>query len=468
MKNIMDIYDLIVIGGGPGGYVAAIRAAQLGKKVALVEEKHLGGVCLNWGCVPTKALLRSAELKHMADHAESFGFNRMQATFDIKKIVARSRAVADKLAHGVKNLLRKNKVVVLDGRGVLKSPTSVEVTDKSGNKSLCEAKRLILATGARPRIIPGLEPDGKFVWTSREAMAPEEFPQKILVIGSGAIGVEFASFYHLMGSQVTIVEMQDRILLTEDDEIAKMAHKSLEKQGIKIFTKATANITSKNAKNVKVLIKCADTSQENVFDRIIVAAGVVANLDGIGIENTKIKVENGRVAVNEFNLTDEPGIYAIGDIVSAPWLAHKASREGVIAAEHAFDALHVRPLNRSAVPGCIYSIPQIASVGLTEKAAKEQYGEVNVGRFPYLGNGKAIAMGEEEGLIKTVFDKKTGELLGAHLIGSEVTELIQGFVMAKASEATDAEFIEAIFPHPTLSEMMHESVLDSYGQAIHI
>ncbi|MDR1475324.1 MAG: dihydrolipoyl dehydrogenase [Holosporales bacterium] len=466
--NIVDVYDLIVIGGGPGGYVAAIKAAQLKKKVALVEEKHLGGVCLNWGCVPTKALLRSAELKHMVDNAEKFGFNNVKITFDIKKIVARSRAVADKLAYGVRGLLKKNKVTVFDGRGILKSSTVVEITDKNGKNGLYEAKKLVLATGAKPRVIPGLEPDGKLIWTSREAMVPDKFPKKILVVGSGAIGIEFASFYHLMGSQVTIVEVQERILLTEDEEIAEMAHKSLEKQGIKIFTKAAASVVSKNADSIKVSIRCAEKSQEEIFDRMIVAVGVVANLDQIGIENTKIKIENGRVVVNEFNLTDEQDVYAIGDIVSAPWLAHKASKEGIIAVEHAFGNVDVRPLNRIAIPGCIYSIPQIASVGLTEKKAKELYGEINIGRFPYIGNGKAVAMGEEEGLIKTIFDKKTGELLGAHLIGPEVTELIQGFVMAKASEATDSEFVEAIFPHPTLSEMMHESVLDSRGQAIHI
>ncbi len=469
MNNANNNYDLIVIGGGPGGYVAAIYAGQMGKKVALIEEKHLGGVCLNWGCVPTKALLKSAEVKHTIDHASDFGFEGVQASFDIKKIVARSRSVADKLSKGVKGLLKKNKVDIIDGRGLLKSPQTVEVTGKDGLKKDYSSQRIILATGARPRILSGFEPDGKFVWTSREAMIPEELPKKLLVIGSGAIGIEFASFFHLMGSDVTVVEVQDRILLTEDEEISKIAQKSFEKQGMKILVSSNASIIKKNKDTVEVCIKNKGADIVDKFDKIIVAAGVTANIDNIGLENTKIKTENGRITVDKFNLTHEPTVYAIGDIVRAPWLAHKASREGVIAVDHAFgiDA-GKHAIDYSSIPACIYSIPQIASVGLTEKQAREKYTDINVGRFPYVGNGKAVAMGEEEGLIKTIFDKKTGELLGAHLIGSEVTELIQGFVMAKTSEATDAEFIRTIYPHPTLSEMMHESVLDSHGKAIHI
>ena len=459
-------FDLIVIGAGPGGYVAAIRAAQLGMNVAVVEREHLGGICLNWGCIPTKALLRSAEVYRNIKHADSYGLSVSDARPDLDKIVKRSRAVANQLVAGVKHLLKKNKVTVFDGSAKLAGSGKVDVALNDKTKKTLSAKHIILATGARPRVLPGLEPDGKLVWTSHEAMIPDMMPKSLLVIGSGAIGIEFASFYNTMGVDVTVVEVLERILPVEDEEISKMAHKSFEKQGMKIIAGAAVKKLDKSASNVKVTVEKDGKSQEIVVDRVIVAVGIVGNVENIGLENTKVKVDRTHVVVNEWLETGEPGVYAIGDIAGPPWLAHKASHEGVICVER-IAGLHPHPLDTKLVPGCTYCHPQVASVGLSEKAAQEKGYKVKVGRFPFIGNGKAVALGETEGMIKTVFDAETGELLGAHMIGAEVTELIQGYNVAKTLEGTDEELMETIFPHPTLSEMMHESVLDADKRAIH-
>jgi dihydrolipoamide dehydrogenase len=457
----MQSFDIIVIGSGPGGYVAAIRAAQLGKKVALVEKENLGGVCLNWGCIPTKALLRSAEIYHLMHRLEDFGLSAQNIKFDLKKIVARSRAVATQLSQGIAHLLKKNKVTVIKGHGKLLGQKKVQV----GNDTLT-APHIILATGARPRILPGLEPDQKFVWTSKEAMIPEEFPNKLLVVGSGAIGMEFASFYKTLGAEVTVVELQPRILPVEDEEISKLAQKSFEKQGMKIYTGSTVKSLQKG-KTVKAIIETAGKTQEITVDRVIVAIGILANTEALGLENTKVKVEKGQIKVNPWSETDEPGVYAIGDLTGPPWLAHKASHEGIICVEKIAGVKGIHPLSAQNVPGCTYSIPQIASVGLTEATAKAKGLKIRVGSFPYKGNGKAIALGEDEGLIKTIFDANTGELLGAHMIGAEVTELIQGYTLAKTLETTEEELMHTVFPHPTLSEMMHEAVLSAFDRVIH-
>jgi dihydrolipoamide dehydrogenase len=462
----IEQFDVTVIGGGPGGYVAAIRAAQLGKKVAVVEEAHLGGICLNWGCIPTKALLRSSEIYHTLQHLGDYGFSASNISFDLKKIVERSRKVAGQLAGGVKMLLKKNKITVFDGRGVLKGKGQVEVSKDGKPITTLASKTIILATGARARILQGLEPDGKLVWTYREAMVPTEMPKNLLVIGSGAIGIEFASFFNTLGAKVTVVEIMDRILPVEDEEISALARKSFEKQGMTILTGAKVSQLTKSANSVQAKIERDGKVEEKDFDRVIVAIGIVGNTENIGLENTKVKVDRGHIVADEFLQTGEPGVYAIGDVVGAPWLAHKASHEGVIAAEHAC-GLHAHSLNTLNVPGCTYSTPQIASIGLTEAKAKAEGYSLKVGRFPFIGNGKAIALGDPEGMIKTVFDAKTGELLGAHMIGPEVTELIQGYSIAKTLEATEADLLATIFPHPTLSEAMHESVLDAYGRAIH-
>jgi dihydrolipoamide dehydrogenase len=461
-------FDLIVVGGGPGGYVAAIRAAQLGMKTAVVEREHLGGICLNWGCIPTKALLRSSEIGHLLHRLDEFGFAADNIRFDLPKIVKRSRMVAGRLSQGVKGLLRKNKVAVVDGHGKLAGKGRLAVEKDGKPVADLQAKHIILATGARARSLPGLEPDGKLVWTYKEAMVPDAMPKSLLVVGSGAIGIEFASFYRNLGCEVTVVEVVDRVLPAEDEEISAFARKAFEKQGMKIFTGATVKGLKKNGGGVIAAVEASGKTSEIAVDRVILAVGIVGNVENIGLEGTKVKVEKTRILINEWCETHEPGIYAIGDVVGPPWLAHKASHEGVICVERIAGLNDVHPLRRDAIPGCTYCMPQVASVGLTERVAKEQGREVKIGRFPFLGNGKAIALGEPEGLVKTVFDAKTGELLGAHMIGAEVTELIQGYTIAKTLETTEAELIHTIFPHPTLSEMMHEAVLDAYGRVIHI
>ncbi|MCC6597413.1 MAG: dihydrolipoyl dehydrogenase [Alphaproteobacteria bacterium] len=461
-------FDIIVIGGGPGGYVAAIRASQLGMNVALVEANHLGGICLNWGCIPTKALLRCSELYHLASHGDSFGIKISGLEFDLKKMVERSRGVAKQLSGGIGHLLKKNKVTVFDGWGKLKGKGGVSV-EKDG-KSIAElsGKHIILATGARARILPGFEPDGKFIWSYREALVADSMPKKLLVMGSGAIGIEFASFFKTLGADVTVVEMMDRIVPVEDEEISQLLAKSLKKQGMKIITGSKVSKLEKGKDDVTAYIEDAKgTVTKEKFDRVISAIGIIANTENLGLEQTKVKLDRGHIITNEFLATDEPGVYAIGDVAGAPWLAHKASHEGVICVEKIAGLNHVHPMIKTNIPGCTYCMPQVASVGLTEKAAKEQGYKIKVGRFPFVGNGKAIALGEPEGLVKTIFDERTGELLGAHMIGAEVTEMIQGYVVGKTLETTEAELMHTIFPHPTLSEMMHESVLDAYGRAIH-
>ena len=461
-------FDVVVIGGGPGGYVAAIRAAQLGLKTALVEKQHLGGICLNWGCIPTKALLRSSEVHHLIQHADQFGIEVGKVSFNLEKIVKRSREVAAKLAGGIGHLLKKNKVTVFDAHGKLAGKGKIKL-EKDG-KALPEltAKNIILATGARARTLPNLEADGKLVWTYKEAMTPDIMPKSLLVVGTGAIGIEFASFYKNLGADVTVVEVMDRILPVEDEEIAKLAHKQFEKQGMKIHTATNVKELKKGKNNVTVVLESAGKTSEVTVDRVILAVGIVGNTENLGLENTKVKVEKTHVVIDKWCATGEAGVYAIGDLAGAPWLAHKASHEGVICVEKIAGVKDVHPLNTKNIPGCTYCMPQIASVGLTEKAAKDAGYKVKVGRFPFMGNGKAIALGEPEGLVKTVFDEKTGELLGAHMIGAEVTEMIQGYVVAKTLESTEADLMHTIFPHPTLSEMMHESVLDAYGKVIHM
>ncbi|WP_395681421.1 dihydrolipoyl dehydrogenase [Inquilinus sp.] len=459
-------FDVLVIGGGPGGYVAAIRAAQLGLKTALVEREHLGGICLNWGCIPTKALLRSSEISHLLKHLDQYGFSAKDISFDLKKVVDRSRKVASQLSGGVKHLLKKNKVPVFDGSAKLLGGGKVEVALKAGGKETLAAKHIIIATGARARNLPGLEADGKLIWSYKEAMVPPTMPKSLLVIGSGAIGIEFASFYRNMGAEVTVVEMLDRVLPVEDEEISAFARKQFEKQGMRILTGAKTQKLEKGADNVTATIEVGGKTETITVDRVILAIGIDGNVENIGLENTKVKVDRGHIVVGPYLETAEPGVYAIGDVAGAPWLAHKASHEGVICVEK-IAGQHPHPIEVTNIPGCTYCTPQVASVGLTEAKAKAAGHEVKVGRFPYIGNGKAIAMGEPEGMVKTVFDAKTGELLGAHMVGAEVTELIQGYVVAKTGELTEAELMHTIFAHPTLSEMMHESVLDAYGRAIH-
>lgn len=461
-------FDVIVIGGGPGGYVAAIRAAQLGMKTAVVEANHLGGICLNWGCIPTKALLRSSEIYHLIQHAEQFGIKAEKVTFDVKKIVERSRGVAKQLSGGIGHLLKKNKVTVFDAYAKLAGKGKVAL--EKDNKKIDElsAKHIIIATGARARVLPGLEPDGKLIWTYREAMVPDELPKSILVVGSGAIGIEFASFYKTLGVDVTVVEVMDRVLPVEDEEISIFARKQFEKQGMKILTGAKTTKLEKEANNVTVHLDVGGKAEKITVDRVIMAVGISPNTDNIGLENVPgVKLDRGHIVTDGFLKTGEPGVYAIGDCAGAPWLAHKASHEGVICIEKIAGEKNVHPMDKTNIPGCTYCTPQVASVGLTEKAAKEQGFTVKVGRFPFIGNGKAIALGEPEGLVKTVFDARTGELLGAHMVGAEVTEMIQGFVIGKTAELTEAEFMHTVFPHPTLSEMMHESVLSAYNKAIH-
>ena len=460
-------FDIIVIGGGPGGYVAAIRASQLGMKAALVERAELGGICLNWGCIPTKALLRASEINHTLHTLDAYGFAADNIRFDFAKVVKRSRAVAGQLSGGVKHLLKKNKVTVFDGQAKLAGPGKVAVTKDGKPVADLAAKHIILATGARARVITGIEPDGKLIWSYREAMVPTALPKRLIVIGSGAIGAEFASFYRNMGSEVTLVEVMDRILPVEDAEISAFVQKAFEKQGMTIITNAKVQGVRKEGDSLSAIIETAKGVTEIKADRLISAVGIVGNVEDLGLEGTKVEIERTHVKADAMGRTAEPGIYAIGDLTGAPWLAHKASHEAVITVE-AIAGLHPHAMDILNIPGCTYCRPQVASVGLTEAAAKTRGHEVRVGRFPFIGNGKAIAMGEPEGFVKTVFDAKTGELLGAHMVGPEVTEMIQGYVIARTLESTEAELMHTVFPHPTVSEAMHESVLDAYGRVIHI
>ncbi|MBB3954664.1 dihydrolipoyl dehydrogenase [Novosphingobium sediminicola] len=466
-------YDVIVLGSGPGGYVAAIRSAQLGLKTAIVERENLGGICLNWGCIPTKALLRSAEVFHQMQHAKAYGLSATGVTADLAAVVARSRGVAKQLNQGVTHLMKKNKVAVHMGNGKLLAPGKLEVTGEKGTETLT-AKHIIVATGARARDLPFAPADGNRIWTYRHAMTPKEMPTKLLVIGSGAIGIEFASFYNDLGADVTVVEMADRIVPAEDADVSAFLEKSLTKQGFKIRTKTGLEGLVADAKGVKAKIKAPDGKvTEEEFSHVIVAVGVVANTENIGLETLGIKTDRGIISTDPLGRTGVKGVWAIGDVTPGPWLAHKASHEGVTAAEAIAQELgnkevHPHGLDRRNIPGCTYCHPQVASVGLTEAKAKEAGYTLKVGTFPFIGNGKAIALGEPEGFIKTVFDAKTGELLGAHMIGAEVTELIQGYVVGKTLETTEVELINTVFPHPTLSEMMHEATLAAYGRAIHI
>jgi dihydrolipoyl dehydrogenase len=468
-------FDIIIIGSGPGGYVTAIRAAQLGFKTAIVERDYLGGICLNWGCIPTKALLRSAEIFHYLQHAKDYGLSAGDVTYDPAAVVKRSRAVAKRLNDGVGFLMKKNKVAVIWGEATIDAPGKVTVKASRSEApkgalgpATYQAKHIIIATGARPRVLPGLEPDKKLIWTYFEAMVPDRIPKTLLVVGSGAIGIEFASFYRSLGADVTVVEVLPQILPAEDGEIAAFARKSFEKQGIKIFT--GAKVTKLDKKNDSVVATIDDGkggTQTLTVERVISAVGVVGNIENLGLEKLGVKTDHGVIVIDGMCKTNVPGIYAIGDVAGAPLLAHKAEHEGVICVE-AIKGLHPHPMNKLLIPGCTYCSPQIASVGLTEQAAKEKKLDIRVGRFPFVGNGKAIALGEDQGLVKVVFDKKTGQLLGAHMVGAEVTELIQGYVIAMNLETTEEELMHTVFPHPTLSEMMKEAVLDAYGRVLNI
>ncbi len=459
-------YDVIIIGSGPGGYATAIRSSQLGFKTAIVEKEALGGVCLNWGCIPTKALLRSAEVYTNMQHAKNYGLTA-DAGFDLSAIVKRSRGIAEQMSGGIKYLMKKNKIDVIDGFATLEKGAQAPIV--SVGKDKYTAKHVILASGARARTIPaaGLEPDGKFIWTSKEAMVPQDMPKKLLVIGSGAIGMEFASFYNAFGADVTVVEMIDRILPAEDAEISTLAQKAFKKAGITILTGAGVKGVKPGASSVTATIEVGGKAADHQFDRIILAIGIVGNVEDMGLEALGVKIDRSHVVVDEFSRTGVKGLYAIGDVTTPPWLAHKATHEGIICIEK-IAGQNPHPLDANAIPGCTYCHPQVASVGLTEAQAKEKGHKVRVGRFPFIGNGKAVALGEPEGLIKTVFDETSGELLGAHMIGAEVTELIQGYTIARQMETTEAELMETVFPHPTLSEMMHEAVLDAYDRVLHI
>jgi dihydrolipoamide dehydrogenase len=460
-------FDVVILGGGPGGYVAAIRAAQLKLNTAVVERENLGGICLNWGCIPTKALLRSAEVYHLMQHGDAYGLSAKEVSFDFQKVVDRSRKVSNQLTAGVKHLMKKNKITVFDGTGKLNGAGKVKVEKDGKPVADLTAKHIILATGARARALPGLEPDGKLIWTYREALLPNMMPKSLLVVGSGAIGIEFASFFRTLGAEVTVVEVLPRILPVEDAEISAFAHKAFEKQGMKIKVGATVKALKKGNNNVTATIEAGGKTEELTVDRVIMAVGIVGNVENLGLEGTKVKVEKTHVVIDEYGRTGEPNVYAIGDLAGPPWLAHKAMHEGVLVVEKIAGVKGVHPMDIKNIPGCTYCMPQVASVGLTEEAAKANGREIKVGKFPFIGNGKAIALGEPEGLIKTVFDAKTGELLGAHMVGAEVTELIQGYTIAKTLETTEAELMATVFPHPTLSEMMHESVLAAYGRTLH-
>ncbi|HBU54491.1 dihydrolipoyl dehydrogenase [Sulfitobacter pontiacus] len=459
-------FDLIVIGAGPGGYVAAIRGAQLGLSVAIVEREHLGGICLNWGCIPTKALLRSSEVFHLMQRASEFGLKADNIGYDLEAVVKRSRKVAGQLSGGIGHLMKKNKVSVFMGAATLAGKGKVSVKSKDGEETLT-AKNIVLATGARARNLPGLEADGKRVWMYKDALQPPHMPKKLLVIGSGAIGIEFASFYNTLGADTTVVEVMDRILPVEDEEISKFAKKQFEKQGMKIMQKAVVNQLDRADDKVTAHIETGGKVTKHEFDTVISAVGIVGNVEDLGLEDLGVKVDRTHVVTDEYCRTGVEGLYAIGDIAGAPWLAHKASHEGVMVAE-LIAGQHAHPVKPESIAGCTYCHPQVASVGYTEAKAKELGFDVKVGRFPFIGNGKAIALGEPEGMIKTVFDAKTGELLGAHMVGAEVTELIQGYVVGRQLETTEEDLMNTVFPHPTLSEMMHESVLDAYGRVIHM
>jgi dihydrolipoamide dehydrogenase len=467
-------FDIVIIGSGPGGYVTAIRAAQLGFKTAIVERNYLGGICLNWGCIPTKALLRSAEIFHYMQHAKEFGLSAEKIGYDASAIVKRSRAVSKRLNDGVGFLMKKNKVSVIWGEAFIDAPGKVTVKPSKSEApkgvlgaGSYQAKHIIIATGARPRVLPGIEPDKKLVWTYFEAMAPDRMPKSLLVIGSGAIGIEFASFYCTLGAEVTVVEVLPQILPVEDAEIAALARKSFEKQGIKILTNAKVTKIDKKSDSVTATIEEGGKSQTVTAERVISAVGVVGNIENLGLEKLGVKTERGIIAVDQFNKTNVPGIYAIGDVSGPPMLAHKAEHEGVVCIE-AIKGLHPHPINKRMIPGCTYCSPQIASVGLTEQAAKDKKLDIRIGRFPFMANGKAIALGEDQGLVKVIFDSKTGALIGAHMVGAEVTELIQGYVVAMNLETTEEELMQTVFPHPTLSEAMGEAVLDAYGRALNI
>lgn len=467
-------FDVLIIGSGPGGYVTAIRSAQLGFKTAIVERDYLGGICLNWGCIPTKALLRSAEVFQYFQHAKDYGLKADNVGYDPKAVVARSRAVAKRLSDGVGFLMKKNKIAIIWGEASIDAPGKVSVKASKGEApkgalgaGSYQAKHIIIATGARPRVLPGIEPDKKLVWTYFEAMAPDRIPKSLLVIGSGAIGIEFASFYRTLGSEVTVVEVLPQILPAEDQEIQAFARKRFEKQGIKIHTSAKLTKLEKKSDSATATIEEGGKSQTMTVERVISAVGVVGNIENLGLEKIGVKTDRGIIVVDKLNRTSVPGIHAIGDVAGPPMLAHKAEHEGVICIE-AIKGLNPHPMNKSMIPGCTYCSPQIASVGLTEQAAKEKKLDIRVGRFPFIGNGKAIALGEDQGLVKVIFDKKTGQLLGAHMVGAEVTELIQGYVVAMNLETTEEELIHTVFPHPTLSEMMKEAVLDAYGRVLNV
>jgi len=461
-----DSFDMIVIGAGPGGYVAAIRGAQLGLKVAIVEREHMGGICLNWGCIPTKAMLRSSEVFHLMHRAKEFGLSASGVDYDLDAVVKRSRAVAKQLNSGVGHLLKKHKVTAYMGEASLPAKGKVRVKTDKGNEDLT-AQSIVLATGARARELPGLEADGDLVWTYKHALVPPRMPKKLLVIGSGAIGIEFASFYNTLGAETTVVEVMDRILPVEDAEISAFAKKAFEKQKMKIMEKAAVKQLDRGKGKVTAHIEVGGKVEKHEFDSVISAVGIVGNTEGLGLEDLGVKVEKTHVVTDPHCRTGVDGLYAIGDVAGAPWLAHKASHEGVMVAELIAGG-HPHAVDPDSIAGCTYCHPQIASVGLTEAQAKEKGHKVKVGRFPFIGNGKAIALGEPEGMIKTVFDAGTGELLGAHMVGAEVTELIQGYIVGRTLETTEEELMNTVFPHPTLSEMMHESVLDAYGRVIHI
>lgn len=459
-------FDMIVIGAGPGGYVAAIRGAQLGLKVACVEREHLGGICLNWGCIPTKALLRSSEVFHLMHRAKEFGLKAENIGYDLDAVVKRSRGVAKQLSGGIGHLFKKNKITSIMGEAKLSGKGKVTVTTKDGTEELT-AKNIVVATGARARELPGLEADGDLVWTYKHALQPVRMPKKLLVIGSGAIGIEFASFYSTLGADTTVVEVMDRILPVEDAEIAAFAKKQFVKQGLTIMEKAGVKQLDRTpGKGVVAHIEVNGKIEKHEFDTVISAVGIVGNVEGLGLEDAGVKIDRTHVVTDEYCRTGVDGLYAIGDIAGAPWLAHKASHEGVMVAE-LIAGQHAHPIKPNTIAGCTYCHPQVASVGLTEEKAKAAGYDIKVGRFPFIGNGKAIALGEPEGMVKTVFDAKSGELLGAHMVGAEVTELIQGYVVGRTLETTEEDLMNTVFPHPTLSEMMHESVLDAYGRALH-
>ena len=465
----MSNFDLVVIGAGPGGYVAAIKAAQLGLKTAIIEREHLGGICLNWGCIPTKALLRSAEIYRNIKHAESYGLSVKDASYDLAKIIERSRGVSKQLSSGIGSLLKKNKIETIMGTGKLLGNSKVEIKTQDGKSQTLTAKHIIVATGARARVLKGLEPDGKNIWSYKEALVADRVPKKLVVLGSGAIGIEFASFFNTLGSKTTVIEMLSTVMPVEDKEISEIAKKSFQNQGMEILTSTKLLSATKIKDGLQLTIEDSTGKKSTIeADVLITAVGVVPNTENIGLENTKAKTDKGLILVNDFLATEEAGLYAIGDVVQGPWLAHKASHEAIICVEKIAGKSDVHPLNRKQIAGCTYCHPQVASIGLTEEKAKEQGYSLKIGKFPFMANGKAIALGEKEGLVKTIFDAKTGELLGAHMIGAEVTELIQGFAVAMGLETTNIELSHTIFPHPTLSEMMHEATLAAFGLPIHI